>query len=79
MNKCFVGGWGALSQGGIVATALQSVAVHIYSDAYCYEHSNYGEKLHFEEEFCAGYLDGGKGQRLKFVSKNLLLIAIFDC
>lgn len=40
MNSCFVGGWGALSSGGGTPDKLQSVAVHIYSDAYCQGSAN---------------------------------------
>ena len=35
MNNCFVGGWGATSQGGPQAEKLQTLAVQIFSDAYC--------------------------------------------
>jgi len=59
-HNCYVAGWGLLSYNGNVAQTLQSIDVDVYSDEYCVNHSNYGNKIDTSVEFCAGALTGGK-------------------
>ena len=62
MNKCFIAGWGALGSSMASADTLQSLNVNIYSDAYCLNnaHADTAENIVPSEEFCAGWMEGGK-------------------
>ena len=60
MTDCYVAGWGNDAEGGDSHDYLQSLAVQIFSDSYCYDKSDYKEKLYMEGQFCAGYMEGGR-------------------
>ena len=59
-ETCYVGGWGALNQGGPSPTTINSVDVTIYSDDTCSNDDSYGFEFTPEFEVCAGKIEGGK-------------------
>ena len=38
----------------------RTYVVLLLNSLICYENSNYGNKLQFDEEFCAGFMEGGR-------------------